>query len=150
MEAVAKMGIDRAELQREKAGKPAPATKKKAKKDPPPDYPGLIQGALRLLGVESVKEFYFLPDRRYRFDLAIPELKIAIEYEGIHMDNKEKSRHTVASGYAEDCRKYNLAVFEGWRLLRYTTADTGKTNWEFAIASEIAEFIKILKNEGAK
>lgn len=147
MEAVAKMGIDRAELQRKEQEKPAPAPAKKPKKDPPPDYPRLIQGALRLLGIEAVTEYYFHPKRRYRFDLAIPELKIAIEYEGIDMKNKEKSRHTTSTGYAEDCRKYNLATIEGWRILRYTTADTGRTNWEFAIASEVVEFIKIIKND---
>jgi hypothetical protein len=55
--------------------------------------------------------------RKFRFDYAIPSLKIAIEYEGVF---SKKSRHTTVSGFSEDCIKYNLAVGLGWRVLRYT------------------------------
>lgn len=68
-------------------------------------------------GVELVTEFQFLPNRKFRFDWAIPSLKIAIEYEGIF---SEKSRHTTFSGYSRDAEKYNAAVAGGWRVLRYT------------------------------
>lgn len=62
-------------------------------------------------------EFYFAKPRMYRFDWAIPELKIAIEYEGL---NCEKSGHITISGYTENCRKYNLALKLGWKVYRYT------------------------------
>jgi hypothetical protein len=42
---------------------------------------------------------------------------IGIEYEGVF---SEKSRHTTVAGFSEDCRKYNLAIANGWRVLRYT------------------------------
>ena len=64
-----------------------------------------------------VKELKFDEVRRFRFDWAIPELKLAIEYEGL---NSEKSRHTTKKGYTGDCQKYNLAVINGWKVLRYT------------------------------
>ena len=66
---------------------------------------------------EYVEEFEFHPSRKFRFDWAIPTLKIAIEYEGVF---SKKSRHTTVSGYTEDCNKYNEAVKLGWRVLRYT------------------------------
>ena len=66
---------------------------------------------------EYVTEHKFLSDRKFRFDAAIPSLKIAIEYEGIL---SEKSGHTTLVGFTKNTEKYNLAVIEGWKLLRYT------------------------------
>ena len=59
-----------------------------------------------------------IPGRRFRFDWAVPELKLAIEYEGIF--GRGRSRHTTQKGYSKDCEKYNLAAIHGWRVLRYT------------------------------
>lgn len=64
-----------------------------------------------------VEEYRFHPTRRFRFDAAIPDKMIAIEYEGI---SGAKSRHTTLTGYTKDCEKYNLAALMGWRVLRYT------------------------------
>jgi len=66
---------------------------------------------------EYVEELVFDDVMKFRFDWAITSLKIAIEYEGIFSN---KSRHTTISGYTEDCEKYNLAIANGWRVLRYT------------------------------
>lgn len=67
-----------------------------------------------------VAEYRFHSVRRFRFDWAIVDLKIAIEYEGIY---SKKSRHTTVSGYTGDIEKYNLALTEGWRVLRYTASN---------------------------
>ncbi len=53
----------------------------------------------------------------WKFDLAIPSKKIAVEYEGL-MSNK--SRHTTPTGYTGDLRKYNAATKLGWKVLRYS------------------------------
>ena len=66
---------------------------------------------------EYVTEHKFDEKRRFRFDWAIPSLKLAIEYEGIF---SEKSGHTTITGYASDIEKYNLAQLQGWKVLRYT------------------------------
>lgn len=66
---------------------------------------------------DYVVEHQFDNKRRYRFDWAIIDLKLAIEYEGIFSD---KSRHTSVNGFSNDCIKYNLAVSQGWRIFRYT------------------------------
>lgn len=66
---------------------------------------------------DYVTEHQFDHKRKYRFDWALLDLKIGIEYEGIF---SKKSRHTTAKGFSEDCNKYNLAIQNGWRVLRYT------------------------------
>lgn len=66
---------------------------------------------------DFVTEHKFDHTRNYRFDWALLDLKIGIEYEGIF---SKKSRHTTAKGFSEDCNKYNLAIYNGWRVLRYT------------------------------
>ena len=71
---------------------------------------------LQLLNIDFVSEFKFHETRQWRFDIAIPSLKIAIEYEGIM---SRKSRHTTVTGYTKDCEKYNAATIAGWRVLRY-------------------------------
>lgn len=69
-------------------------------------------------GKKLEQEYKFSDVRKFRFDWAVPEAKLAFEYEGIF---SEKSRHTTATGYAKDTEKYNLAQLEGWTVLRYTS-----------------------------
>lgn len=80
---------------------------------------------LRSMNVEYVKEHRFSTERRFRFDYAILSHKIAIEYEGIYSfaGTQQKTRHTSVKGYTEDATKYNLAIVEGWRVLRYTAGN---------------------------
>lgn len=65
-----------------------------------------------------VQEYEFCPTRAYRFDFAFPALMLAIECEG---GTKGNGRHNRAAGFEEDCHKYNQAVVEGWRVLRFTS-----------------------------
>lgn len=64
------------------------------------------------------KEYRFHTDRKWRFDYAVPAIKVAIEYEGIFTDGK--SRHTNVVGYTADTDKYNAAAVAGWRVIRVT------------------------------
>ena len=116
----------------------AETKQKSVAKHDTPDYVGQISGALYILGVEHVREYKFLADRRFKFDLAIPEKKIAIEFEGGIWTG---GRHTRGKGYANDVKKYNLATMHGWRLLRFTTEDAKGYNWEFQIANGIKELV---------
>lgn len=76
-----------------------------------------IERVLRVANIPFINEHKFSKKRRFRFDIAIPKLMLAIEYEGIF---SEKSRHTNVKGYTEDATKYNLAQSEGWTVKRYT------------------------------
>lgn len=68
-------------------------------------------------GIEIVKEYRFHPDRKWRFDFALPEKKIGIEYDGLH---SAKSRHTTLVGFTGDAEKMNAAQALGWKVLRFT------------------------------
>jgi len=76
---------------------------------------------LKTLLYDWTHEYRFHPVRRWRFDHANPEYKVAIEYEGGIWTN---GRHTRGTGYKNDCDKYNAAQLLGWRVLRYTTSHT--------------------------
>jgi len=64
------------------------------------------------------REYRFHPERKWRFDFAFPEQKIAVEIEGL---SNRFSRHSTIAGFREDCYKYNAAATLGWRVLRYST-----------------------------
>lgn len=76
------------------------------------------------LHVECVKEFKFHPTRRWRFDYAIPEHKIAVEVEGGVWTN---GRHTRPQGFLGDIEKYNTATLMGWRVFRTTPTELVRT-----------------------
>ncbi len=69
------------------------------------------------LGLTCVKEFRFHNKRKWRFDYAIPEHKVAIEVEGGVWTG---GRHTSPRGFLNDIEKYNTATLMGWKLLRTT------------------------------
>lgn len=75
------------------------------------------------LRVVCVKEFRFHPHRRWRFDYAIPEHKIALEVEGGVWTG---GRHISPKGFLGDMEKYNTATLMGWRVLRTTPDDLYK------------------------
>jgi hypothetical protein len=54
--------------------------------------------------------------RRWRFDFAWPAVKLAVEIEG-------RGRHQSVVGYRADCEKYNAAVAQGWRVMRFPATD---------------------------
>lgn len=71
----------------------------------------------RELELDVLLEHRFYPERKWRFDLAIPSKKLAVEIEGAVYSN---GRHTRGSGFLKDIEKYNTAAILGWTLLRFT------------------------------
>lgn len=69
------------------------------------------------LNVEVVKEHAFHPNRKWRFDYAFPQHKIALEVEG---GIYTSGRHIRPKGFLGDMEKYNAAAMMGWRVLRCT------------------------------
>ncbi len=68
--------------------------------------------------ISPTREYRFDDKRRWRFDFAYPDLKIAIEVEG---GVYSQGRHTRGKGFTADCEKYNRATELGWSVYRYTT-----------------------------
>jgi hypothetical protein len=62
-------------------------------------------------------EYFFHPERKWRFDFEIESLMVGIEYNGI-MSNK--SRHTTIAGYSGDMEKINAAQQLGYTVFQYT------------------------------
>ena len=69
---------------------------------------------------EPEREYRFHPTRKWRFDFAWPEIKVAVEIEGSVW---AQGRHTRGSGYLGDIEKYNEATALGWRVYRVPAHD---------------------------
>lgn len=87
------------------------------------DVADVLAAALGPRPVHVAIAEYRFSTRKWRFDWAFPDVKLAIEIEGGSGSN---GRHTRPSGYADDCEKYNRATLNGWRLLRYTSEQIRK------------------------
>ncbi len=70
-----------------------------------------------------VREHRFHETRKWRFDLAFIEHKLAVEIEGGIWNY---GRHNRAATFIKDMEKYNNACLLGWNLLRFTTDDVKK------------------------
>lgn len=69
-----------------------------------------------LHGAVFAREHVFHPTRKWRFDYAFLGPKLAVEIEG-------QGRHQTYVGFRGDCEKYNAAVLQGWRVLRFVAAE---------------------------
>lgn len=61
-----------------------------------------------------ILEYYFAAPRKWRFDLAWPEVKLALEQQGgIFI----KGRHAQGGALLKEHQKLNHAALLGWRVL---------------------------------
>jgi hypothetical protein len=89
----------------------------------PPRHPQIEQIVLllRSVGWESVREYRFHPDRRWRFDVAVPARKVAFEYHGhAGFIGGKVSGHSTIKGLTNDCEKLNQARLLGWTVIAFT------------------------------
>lgn len=70
-------------------------------------------------GLAPVREHRFHPSRKWRFDFAFLERRVAVECEGAVWSN---GRHTRGSGFVADTEKYNAAAALGWHVFRFDGA----------------------------
>lgn len=87
-------------------------------------------------GYELVREFRFHDTRRWRFDYAIPHLRLAIEIDG---GVWHYGRHNRPAGYLADMEKFNAAAALGWVVLKFTPQQKFNTATLNAITMAIAE-----------
>lgn len=79
-----------------------------------------IRETLQNANIAYEVEYYFAKPRRYRFDFAIPDKMIYIEYEGLVAPG-QMGGHQSTAGYTDNTNKYNLAASLGWTGYRYTS-----------------------------
>jgi len=95
------------------------------RKDSADDFAWYWQHVIK--GPSPVREYVFYPGRKYPFDLAWPEQKIAVEIDGATW---VRGRHARGGGIETDSEKYCLGASLGWRIFRITTTmlrkDPGK------------------------
>lgn len=110
-----------------------PKRRRTATKTPPAPswdlFTTLVKSELR---ADCVKEFRFHPKRKWRFDYALPEYKIAVEVEGGVWSG---GRHISPKGFLGDIEKYNAAALMGWRLFR-VTPDTLTSNFTISLLKQ--------------
>jgi len=70
-------------------------------------------------GTSLVFEHRFHPTRRWRFDAAFPDRRVAVELDGGAWTG---GRHTRGKGFTGDCEKINAAQLLGWRVYRFVPA----------------------------
>lgn len=78
----------------------------------------------QVFGTDAVEtEHRFHPLRRWRFDYAVPSLRIAVEYQGhgkMGGGSGHMGRHASVTGLSGDAEKLNAAEIEGWRVILFT------------------------------
>jgi len=72
---------------------------------------------LRAAGLKFEQELKFHDERRWRFDFAFPDTKIALE---IHGGTWNNGAHVRGKHYESDCEKACEAAILGWRILPVT------------------------------
>jgi hypothetical protein len=118
------LGLKQDAYRKDKAKNPKPKVKIKkesAEKNTIDDFMAQLvrEGIIK----NYVKELRFDEFRKFRFDWAIEEYKVAIEYNGLAFKNAKgttgKSGHQTVEGVTSDSIKANLAICQGWRILVY-------------------------------
>ena len=65
-----------------------------------------------------VAGYIFHPTRKWRLDLAWPDIKLGVEIQG---GTWARGKHSRGRGQAEDCQKISEAVALGWSIMTVTT-----------------------------
>lgn len=73
-----------------------------------------------LFGDEARQEVRFDPVRLWRFDYAVPAIKLAVEYDGAGGSRGHAGGHSSLTGMSKDREKGNAASLQGWTVLHFT------------------------------
>ena len=79
----------------------------------PIDLGRVLASQLKTMGLKPTPEYRFHETRKWRIDVAFPEIKLAVEVDG--------AVHRIKSRFHGDIKKHQALFFMGWRLLRVST-----------------------------
>lgn len=117
-------GLRRAQAAVRESNAALKAAQARARQQAADDAAGLFLALVKRAGLPApVREFHFHPTRKWAFDFAWPDVKVALEVDG---GIWSQGRHTRGAGWLKDTEKLNMAACLGWRLLR--TTPTGLTD----------------------
>ena len=67
---------------------------------------------------QPTREYRFDEKRKWRFDFAWPDRRLAVEIDGVLWNSM--GRHQHPKGIDGDNEKLNQAVLQGWKVLRFS------------------------------
>lgn len=97
--------------------------------------PPLTSADLVRLWPFGIAEYQFHPDRKWRFDWALPETKVAVELDG------RGHQHWVR--WLGDLEKYNEAELMGWHVFHVTHAMVQNGQADLLITRILNEMIEV-------
>ena len=99
-----------------------------------------LEQHFQLYGVTGwVSEYRFDSKRRWRFDFAWPELRFAVEVEGI---TKEGGRHQRPAGFEADLEKYEAAMLQECTVYRCSPTMVKSLRAVSVIKAMVAHLVK--------
>lgn len=101
----------------------------------------IFLAALKQAGIPApVAEHRFHPVRKWRFDFAWPEQKLALEIQGGLF---VKGRHSRGASMLKDYEKFNAAAAMGWRLIYCQPTDSTKPETINTIRQAMMDFYHV-------
>ena len=120
--------------QARKLGLDLPPPKKRRIPQGRSKWEATLERDLRLAGLPApIIEHPVVPDRGWRFDLAWPAGRLAVEVQG--GTRWGRSRHSKGHGYRNDCRKLLAAQLAGWTVVYVTPEMIGSREAQELITS---------------
>jgi very-short-patch-repair endonuclease len=113
--------------------KSLPKSKKSSSKETPRIEDVLADELKIVTGTRPVREYEFTPLREWRFDIAFPEQKVAIEIAGrYHLRHKR---------FREDCERNNFARINGWMVFVFPASAVTAKSRRVAIVEQIYRYL---------
>lgn len=95
----------------------------------------LMADLLAEMPYEWRAEYKIVPERKWAWDFACGELRLAVEiHGGIHIGG----RHTRGAGFQRDREKMNAGIVAGWATLEFSTEDVLRGRAEKTIKEWLA------------
>lgn len=91
-------------------------------------------------------EFRFDPVRRWRFDFAWPEERLAVELQGGIWQGK--SGHNTGKGLLRDMEKGNAAQAAGWSVLHFAAEHLADRSAVMMVSEMLAERRGVMRARG--
>ena len=107
-----------------------------------------LEFQMKAIGLKFETQYKFHPERKWKFDFAFPEIKLAVEADGLTRYGNNKNgtmrlgRHQTYKGRTEDLMKYDAAMRLGWNI--YTCQQ------DMIKSGQALKTIEILIKEGYK